>query len=169
MSAAKTCPSTQVVGARFRADELVKLDAQRALLGTNDDGVPIHARGTALKVMWHHFGDDAIAAAASHQSRAGADAQALQPLIDTLADLTSAWRARARQRRAIGVHTNQIARCANVLRRDGAADPATLDALVLVLQDIERRLDEQARAERDDDHLIASARRLITERLGDDR
>lgn len=168
MSTTKTRSSTQVVGARFRADELVKLDAQRALLGTDDDGVPIHARGTALKVMWQHFGDDAIAAAASHQSRAGAEAQALQPLIDTLADLASAWGARARQRQAIGVNTNQIAKRANALHHDSAADPATLNALVAVLQDIERRLDDLAAIERTDDDLIAAARRLITERHGDD-
>lgn len=160
MSTAKQSKRT-VVGLSLRPDELDELDRLRAPLGDL-------ARSSALKTMLLHLGDAAAQRAQAVQAADVADAESAEPLIDALQDLTDAINARALQRRAIGVHSNQIAKLANVLRaaaeRGDAAQvsAAQVDALVHALHGIERVLSQQAAAEREDDMLAASVRAVLT-------
>lgn len=172
MGASSQSKKRTVVGVSMRPDELAELDRQRSRLGRDSSGEPKHSRSTALKLIWSHFGDDAVDAAGQHQDLAAqqqdvaaAAAKAAQPLAEALQDAGAAWRERAHQRQAIGVNVNQIARLANTLLaklRDGeAVDEDLVDSLVLALQGIERRLDEQMATESQDDRVLAEARAAL--------
>lgn len=162
MSAAKQSSKRTVIGVSLHPHEIATLDAQRSKLRIN-------GRGSALKVMWRQFGDDAVDAAL--QRGAEADAKAtdlavvLAPLVDAMHALDAAWAARAGQRQSIGVHTNQIAKLANVLSvmaRTGEPIPADdVERIANALESIDRRMSEQLDAERSDDVLRATARGLL--------
>ncbi len=160
-------PDAKGVYVPMTPERLLQLDADRAKLGMS--------RGGALAALYDNLGEDAvsIAAAATAQQQvlaqqqvvAEAGAKAMEPLIDALQTLGTAWVRRANQRQAIGVHTNQIAKLANVdrllVRDGGQVSEQTLESLVLALQGIARRLDEQAVAEGEDDQLVAAVRALV--------
>lgn len=120
-------------------------------------------------MIYDRFGGDDVDAAARHAVDADADAAnlalVLAPLVDAMAALDAAWIARANQRQRIGVHSNQIAKLANVerlsVREGGLVADDTVELLGLALREVSRRLDEQMTAERHDDRLRADVRALL--------
>ncbi|GAB3563274.1 hypothetical protein [Spelaeicoccus albus] len=162
MNAAKKSPSRTVVGVSFQPDELKDLERQRAVLGVRDSGQPKFSLAGTVKLLWEKFGDEAVAVDAQQQVVAEADARVTQPLIDALDALATAWNRRAHQRQAIGVLNNQIAKFVNAQQFDD--DPLStenVERLILALQGIKRRLDDQSAAEREDDQLLAAVRALV--------
>lgn len=171
MGAATTSKARTVVGVSFKDHELAELDRQRARLAASAGSKRKlrkrkFPRGTALKLIWECHSDDAVGAVVQQRidtaDRESSPVAAAQPLVDGLAELTAAWQARAHQRQAIGVHTNQIAKLSNVerfLTRDGGqVTDETAQTLALALQGVKRSLDEQAAAEREDERLVAAVR-----------
>lgn len=166
MATKQTHSKRTVVGVSMSPADLAVLDAQTAQLGSP-------SRATALKQLWQHMGD---VAAQRHQVVTAADAagaESVEPLIDALHEASQAWHQRAHQRRAIGVHSNQIAKLANVLsaavtRGDlSEITSEQIDTITLALQGIERRLIEQSAAESEDDAVLAAVRERISTRSAD--
>ena len=169
MSVAKSSTATKPIGPRFTESELKKLDAQRTHLG----GV---SRAGAVKLLWAHMGDDAldrlqrIESATECNERSiedGAVAQAVGDLTDELPKLEAAFDRYTHQRRAIGVHTNQVAKLANVLRlmicdgRGSQVTPDLVESLTAALETVRNELEEQTAIESDDDRLRSEIRDLI--------
>lgn len=143
---------------------LENVDADRAHLGLS--------RGGAIAAVYDNFRTTSATAAQQRAAEADAKAAVLEsltaPLIDGLQELTDAINERAHQRRAIGVHSNQVAKLANVMRMAIERSDLTgatltqIDAMVIALQGIERQLGELAEADHGDDALAAELRTLLT-------
>ncbi|WP_432789361.1 hypothetical protein QYM46_13620 [Brevibacterium sp. K11IcPPYGO002] len=157
-------PNAKGVFVPMTPERLENVDADRAHLGLS--------RGGAIAAVYDNFRAAAITAAQQRAAEADAKAAVFEslaaPLMDALQELTDAIDGRAHQRRAVGVHSNQVAKLANVMRmaieRGDLTDVMStrVDELVLALQGIERRLGELAEAERNDDALAAEVRALLT-------
>lgn len=142
-------------------ERLRRVDADRAKLGLS--------RGGALAAIYDNLGSEAVDAAQRRSADAAATAESVAelvaPLIEAMAALDAAWAARAKQTQAIGVHSNQVARLANVERlaaRDG--DKAALqsfETLAHALQGVARALEAQTELERQDDALRAEVRAVL--------
>lgn len=165
MSIAKRSNATTTLGPRFTKAELKKLDAQRAQLG----GI---SRAGAVKLMWANMGDDALARAqrleaTENRIEDGAGAQSVGHLTEQLQRLEASFNRYTHQRRAIGVHTNQVAKLANVLQlmiRDGRSSqvaPELVESLVHALDGVRDELEAQTAIESDDDGLRRKVRDLI--------
>lgn len=157
-------PHAKGVFVPMTSERLENVDADRAHLGLS--------RGGAIAAVYDNFRATATTAAQQRAAEADAKAAILEsltaPLIDGLRELTDAINERAHQRRAVGVHSNQVAKLANVMRMAIERGDLTramstrVDEVVLALQGIERRLGELAEAERGDDALAAEVRALLT-------
>lgn len=156
-------PHAKGVFVPMTPERLENVDADRAHLGLS--------RGGAIAAVYDNFRAAATTAAQQRAAEADAKAAVLEslaaPLVDALQSLTDAINERAHQRRAIGVHSNQVAKLANVMRMAiergdlAAATSTQVNEVVLALQGIERRLGELAEAERGDDALSAEVRALL--------
>lgn len=150
-----------VVGVSMSPADLALLDAQAAQLGSA-------SRATALKQLWAHVGDAALQRHQDVVAADAAEAESVEPLIDALHEASQAWHERARQRRAIGVQLNQLARFCNVLaaaiRRGDVEDIGAeqINGLVVALRGINRKLIGQMKAESGDDDVLAAVREIIT-------
>lgn len=129
-------------------DLLADLDADRAQLGVS--------RGRAIRDGWlEHRAAGGVAQSAAAQQRQAASAAdlqaALRPLVDAVNALTEAINARAYARNSIGVHTNQMAKCANAYGNVPAG----------ALAWVERRLGELEVGDRDLTPLAADVRAVL--------
>lgn len=154
-------PNAKGVGVPMTPERLRRLDRDRARLKLS--------RGGALAAIYDQLGDAAVDAA--QQRGAEADAKAtdltivLAPLVDALHALDAAWVERANARQRIGVHTNQIAKLANVERLQvsvgGLVSDDTAEMFALALENVRWALEAQATSEREDDVLRSAVRALL--------
>lgn len=134
-------------------ERLAQLDADRAELGLS--------RGGALAALYDSLRSEAMGAVLEGRQADAAAAESLQPLTDTVLALADAWQQRARQRQAIGVHTNQLARYANALsgRQSLDGDVAGLRDAITSMHSL---LERQAGVELEDQELVKQVRDLAT-------
>lgn len=161
MSAAKDSNRTTVVGARFTTAELNELDAQRKALGLS--------RAGAVKQIWQRFGDKVVEAEPDRIARDEAAAKSMQPLVDALEKLSDVIETRSFQRRAIGAHSNQVARYFNRVQQGQLAGygvgASAIDRGVLALDRIAQLLDAQLKIEKLDEGLQHQVRTIVAREL----
>lgn len=158
----KLSPDAKGVYVTMTPERLKRLDEDRSKLDLS--------RGGFLAKVYDVYRDDLVAGLLARVEADEAGAESMQALVDASCALSDAWGHRALQRQRIGVHTNQIARLANVLavraRQGAPVSQDDVESLVLALQGIERRLTEQSDAERDDDTLRAVVRAIVEQMRG---
>ncbi|MDN6555097.1 hypothetical protein FYJ43_02480 [Cutibacterium sp. WCA-380-WT-3A] len=145
---------------RLSPETMKRLDADRTELGLS--------RAAMLREVYERFApgpqDEGRSAAAEAVAQAaGALSGIVDRLVAALADTGTAWDSRARQRQSIGVHSNQVAKYANVLRiRAERGETIDADDVRLIsesLDAIRSDLARQADAESGDDRVLAGVRR----------
>lgn len=159
MTASQKAASRTVVGVSMLPDELAELDRQRAQLGNM-------SRPATLKLVWQRFGDDTLeAAAARRDSLNEAVAESIETLTEAVRSMEQAYARRTVQRQAIGVHSNQIAKLANVYRvHEGRGEEIShddLDAIKYATEGVERALARQTQAEQEDEELRTEVREVV--------
>lgn len=140
-------------------DRLASIDADRRILHLS--------RGGALAAIYDAFRTEALERTQEHAAVAGAAAEDTSDLADAVNALGRAWDERAKQRAAIGNHSNQIAKLANVYRlRLAAGEEVTddqVETLSLALAGVARALEKQAAIESADDRLRAEVRAALAD------
>jgi len=158
MGTSKRSSGRVQVNLSLSPSEAAKLDAQRAQLGDL-------TRARAIKLLWSHLGDDARDLLQKQQATAGAGAKAVLPLVDAMKALDDSVARAANQRRAIGVHSNQIAKLANLkgltVRDGGHVSNDAVEDIAAATEGVVCQLAEIARRDAEDDQLRAELRALI--------
>lgn len=140
-------------------DRLASIDADRKTLHLS--------RGGALAAIYDAFRTEGVERAQEHAAVTGAAAEVASDLAGAVNALGRAWDDRAKQRAAIGNHSNQIAKLANVYRlrlanSEGVTDEQ-VETLSLALAGIARALEKQAAIESADDVLRAEVRAALAD------
>ncbi|MFE5777552.1 hypothetical protein [Brachybacterium sp. NPDC056505] len=157
-------PDSKGVFVPMTRERLALVDADRQVLGLS--------RGAAMARIYDEFRTEGLERTQQRAEAGGAVAEQARGLADRVHDLASAlkglddaWSARARQRQSIGVHSNQIAKLANVhgvtVRQGGSVCDEEIAVLGLAVRGVERALDAQQEAELDDDELRARTREAL--------
>ena len=140
-------------------DRLANIDADRRTLHLS--------RGGALAAIYDAFRTEGVERAQQHAEMTGAAAEVTADLADAVNALGRSWDERAKQRAAIGNHSNQIAKLANVYRLKQADGEEVTDeqveTLSLALAGVARALEKQAAIERADDRLRAEVRAALAD------
>lgn len=140
-------------------DRLANIDADRKTL--------LLSRGGALAAIYDAFRTEGVERAQEHTAVTGAAAEVTADLAGAVNALGRAWDERAKQRAAIGNHSNQIAKLANVYRlRQAAGEEVTdeqVETLSLALAGVARALEKQAAIESADDGLRAEVRAALAD------